>query len=233
MALTAYQTALQNLLQAPSSPTPLVSAAQQTIYINTARYQVAADAECIRPTGPFLSITNGTRAYGFPAISVTGIGFGSVIAVRSGYIGSAPMEVRQWEWFAQYYLPDASTGTPTIMAQQGQGASGTLVLWKTPNASFTLTLDVVCLPAPLVDDTTAETIPQLWTDAVPFYAAWLAMQSLQRQADAEMMLKRYELLVRRGRQLATSSELPDNAPGGAGAQLAAGKMPLGSMPEPR
>jgi hypothetical protein len=230
--LTAYQTALQNLIQAPNSPVPLVAPATQTVYINAARNQLAAAAECIRAPGTLVTITNQV-AYAFSAITVPpGGGNGPVITVRSGTINGQPLEIRSWEWMWHYYLGSVATGVPIRVGQQGQGVAGTLYFSPIPNSAYTLSLDVCCLPIPLVDDTTIEAIPELWQDAVPFYAAWLAMQSLQRQADAEMMLRRYQMLAQRGRQTATPTELPDYLPGGRGAAMAAAKTTLAPAPAP-
>jgi len=63
---------------------------------------------------------------------------------------------------------------------------------------------------PLVDDTTPEAIPQLWQDAVPFYAAWLGFMQIQRQPDADGMMKRFEEMMSRARRAGTSDVLPDN-----------------------
>lgn len=230
--LALYEQLTAGLLQAPSSPIPLVPSATLDLYIAIARKQVAAEAECIRVPAT-LALSNAQQAYGFSAIAVPGApgnGVGSVITVRSARIGGRPIDVRPWEWFSQYYLGNGQRGAPMRMAQQGQSLFGTLWFDPTPNGAFSVALDVVCLPINLADDTTPEAIPPLWTDAVPFYAAWLAMQSLQRQADAEMMLQRYESLVRRGRQFATPTELPDNLPGGAGAAAAAAKQVLSQPP---
>lgn len=229
MALTAYETLTAALLQSPSSPIPLIPTATLDSYINIARNQVAADAECIRVPAT-LALANGTQSYNFSAITVpSGVGIGSVITVRSARIGGQPLDIRNWEWFAQYYLGNGQSGTPLRLAQQGQSVSGTLFFNPTPNATATVSLDAVCLPISLINDTTPEAIPALWTDAIPFYAAWLGMQSLQRQADAEMMLQRYESLVRRGRQFATPTELPDNLPGGGGAQAASARQVLSTQ----
>lgn len=189
---------------------------------------MAADAECIRLEGS-LALVNGTRGYTFSQITTTLTTVSSVIAVRSIKNGATPIDFRNYEWFKQYYLNNGLTGTPLRCAQLGQGVSGTLVFNPTPNAALTLSLDCVYLPNALVDDTTVEAIPSLWTDAIPFYAAWLALQSLQRQADANAMLERYQLLIRRGRQLATPSELPDNQPGGAGTQMASAHQTLAQV----
>ena len=230
--LVQYETLTQALLQAPSSPIPLIATATIDSYINIARNQVAADAECIRTLGT-LALAANQQGYAFSSIVTPGsaAGVGSVIAVRSAKIGGTPIDIRQWEWFSQYHLGSGSSGTPVRLAQLSQSVNGTLYFDPTPNAAFTATFDVVCLPIPLVNDSTPEAIPQLWTDAVPFYASWLGMMSAQRQADAEQMYQRYERLVRRGRQFATPSELPDNLPGGAGTQAASAHQTLSGQPQ--
>jgi hypothetical protein len=233
--LNAYLTQLSALIQAPNSPNPLVSTATQTGYINIARNQLAGDAECVRVRGS-LTYISGQRTYLFSNIVLPASqGYGSVIAVRSAAYSGLPdtISFRPFEWFSAYLLNSGATGTPTVFSQQGQGVFGTLLVWPFPAAPAVASLDCVCLPIPLVDDTTVEAIPDLWRDAVPFYAAWLAMQQLQRQADAEAMLQRYMMLARRGRQFATPSELPDNMPGGLGSQIAAGKTILGQPQQQR
>ena len=80
---------------------------------------------------------------------------------------------------------------------------------------------------------TPEAIPEPFSDAVPFYAAWLCLMTLQRQADANLMLARYKELARRGRQLSTPTVLPENLPGDMGAKQAASKTTLSGMSEQR
>lgn len=230
MALTAYETLTTALLQAPSSPVPLIATATLDSYINIARNQVAADGECIRDVGQ-LTLVNGQQQYSFSAITLENSGtngYQSALVVRSALLGLVNLEIRGWEWFAAYYLTKADAfGDPQVMSQQGQGTNGTLSFYPIPqNVQNVVTFDTVILPVNLTSDSTPEAIPALWQDAVPFYAAWLAMQSLQRQADAEVMLRRYSELVLRGRQLATPTELPDNLPGGAGAAMASAKTIL-------
>lgn len=218
--LTAYQTAVQNLIQAPSAPNSLVPAATLTANINTARAQVALDAECIRQTMT-LALAGAQQSYPFSAFSGAATGVQTApLAVRQALFGSAEITVRNWEWFFSYCLTASAAGTPNVCAQQGRGQGGTLWFWPTPNATLTGAFDVVGLPIPLVDDSTAEAIPYPWTDAVPFYAAWLTLMSQQRQPDAQLMLQRYQLLIRRGTDGATGSFLPDRMPGGAGAIIA-------------
>jgi hypothetical protein len=163
-----------------------------------------------------LSLVSGVEAYGFPQINISpGFAVASVIAVRSAFISGAgaPLEFRPFEWFAAYYLWSGTQGRPAIMTQQGQGSSGSLRFFPIPNAAYIGLLDTVCIPIPLVDDTTIDAIPYPWSDAVPFYAAWLCMMNAQRQSDADSFFGRYEqIMMRLARMGATPSELPDNVP---------------------
>ena len=225
--LSAYQGAVYNLLQAPTSPTPLVPLSTVTSYINIARQQLAADAECVRGIGQLLALS-GIRGFSFTDITISENGYGTPIAVRQFRLtaNSKPLDFRSWDWFQQYILPKSSIGIPKTVAQLRQGTSGTILLDPVPANDTPLLVDTVWLPIPLVNDSTVEAIPYPWTDAVQFYAAWLAFMQLQRQADADTMLSRYKELAWRGRQESTSTQLPDNFQGGQGSQAAASKSTL-------
>lgn len=216
MALIAYETAVLALIQAPSSPSPLVATPLLDTNINTARNQVAAQGECIRNYAT-LAVTSAAQQYPFSDIvlgtAIPANSVGSVLNVRKATFavggGQGRIYNREFEWFQNYILANAAPvgSQPKYWAQYGQGVNGTLFI-NLPDGPYTLTLDCACLPVPLADDSTPEAIPELWTDAVPYYAAWLSMTALQRQADAEMMLKRFDLLMARARQTATPSVLP-------------------------
>lgn len=230
--LTAYQTAVTNLIQAPSSPTALISSSQLTSYINTARLQLAGDAECVRAVGAIATAV-GVTSYSFLSVTNLPTSVQSILSIqnaRLSTISNNTMEMRPWAWYSQYYLGSAVEGNPTIAAQLQQGVLGTIYFYPTPSSILTVLVDSVCLPINLVDDTTVEAIPYPWTDAVPFYAAWLALMSLQRQADADEMLARYKGLALRGRSEATPEVLPDNYAGGLGATIAASKGLMSRTP---
>lgn len=228
MALTAYQTELTSLIQAPSSPNPLIPTASQTTFINLARQQIAGDGECVRCTGG-LALTNGTQSYTFASIGGFSLaGVTGVLSVRQGAIGNRVLDLRSWEWFLHYRT--GSSGAPVMMAQQLQGANGNLSFDPIPNGTFTIVLDIVGNPQGLALDADPEAIPYPWTDAVPFYAAWLALMSLQRQLDADKMYERYLNLMARARKDTTPTVLPDYMPGGQGAGIVTNKTNLGSTP---
>jgi hypothetical protein len=60
----------------------------------------------------------------------------------------------------------------------------------------------------LTDDTTAEAIPYLWTDAVPYYAAYFALLTAKQSDPAAEMMKLYQMFVQRARAASTPSVLP-------------------------
>ncbi len=224
MALNAYLALVQSLIQAPSSPIPLVSTATLTSYINIARNEVAANGECIR-IGADLPLVAGTQVYSTSAIVIAFPPIASALVIRQAFHqDGTPLDIRSFEWFQQYYLRSGATGVPQRMAQQQYGTGGvggSLYVDPVPVVAETLAVDVVALPIPLASDATIEAIPFPWTEAVPFYAAWLALMTVQRQADADKMMVRYMELMARGRQESTPTFLPENAAGGMGATRAA------------
>ena len=225
--LTAYQTATSNLLQKPGASTPLYDTASITSWINTARGQLAGEAECIRFAGTISTVV-GQRSYDFSGIN-TGVaatnGVKGVIHVRSirYNVGSGSQWIapRPSEWFDFYALnnPVPSSGAPTSWSQYGQGsagtgsgsgASGSFYIDPLPDAIYVLNCSTVCYPQALVDDTTVEAIPFLWTDAVPYFAAYLALLSAQtgaRTNDAQRMFDLYTQFVERARRFSNPDTL--------------------------
>jgi hypothetical protein len=225
MALTAYETALQNLLQAPGAPATLYPTSNLDLWINTARGQLAGEGECIRAIGT-ISTVIGQRNYNFSAINfgvsaTTGIQ-GALNVRRISYnvaSGQAWMPPREWEYFDLYYMnnPVPTQGAPARWAQYGQGAAtpatgssstGSFYLDPPPDAIYTLNCDCTCYPIVLANDTTVEAIPYLWTDCVPFFAAYYAFLTSQtgaRQADAERMYGYYKEFLNRARMISNPS----------------------------
>ncbi len=229
--LAQYETNVKNLLQSPGAPIQLYSNTNLDLWINIARGQIAGEGECIRTIGTIQTVIN-QRAYNFSSInigtsSVTGIQ--GVIHVRRitynvgqniyGLDGQQWIAPRPWEWFDLYHMnnPVPDVGPPQVWSQFGQGSAGTgtgssatgsFYIDPPPDTVYTLQLDCVCYPIALVNDTTVEAMPYLWTDAVPFFAAYYAFLSAQtgaRQADAERMYNHYKEFLQRARQAANPS----------------------------
>ena len=77
-------------------------------------------------------------------------------------------------------------------------------------------IDSICIPVDLVDDTTPDAIPYPWTDAVPYYAAYICYMNSSRAADAMRMFSetqpfgQYQIFMRRARKMSEgSSKVPD------------------------
>ena len=62
----------------------------------------------------------------------------------------------------------------------------------------------------LTDDTSTETIPQIWTLAVPFYAAWWALQGAQNNDAADKMQERFRQQMMMARTAANPDLTPES-----------------------
>jgi hypothetical protein len=208
-----YLPQVRSLLQLPgSNSTSLYSDADLTRFINIARGQVAGEGTCIRVMGTIPTVV-GQQPYNFSGINVgtpAVTGVQGVINIRSlSYnvgTGQLWMTPRAFSWFTLYNLNNAvpQQGPPEEWSQFGQGAApgsginqaavsgGSFYISPPPDDIYTLNCNSVCYPIPLAFDTDPEAIPYLWTDAVPFFAAYFALMSAQtnaRMADAAQMYK--------------------------------------------
>ena len=226
--LTSYLAATTRLLQNPAAPSPLYATADLTTYINTARGQLAGESECIRALATLALTLNTNGPYLFSALtfptSSAVSGIGSVFKVETLWYavgtGQKWITPRSWPWFSLYNLNNPvlgnTSGPPQDWSQLGQGVNGTLYFDPPPDYAYSISVDCACKPIDLVDNTTVEAIPPLWTDAVPYFAAYQALLSAQtgvRAQEADQMLKRYDMFVQRARGAATSWVQPSRNPG--------------------
>lgn len=230
--LNSYIANTQNLLQNPGAPSTLYTTANVTTWVNIARGQLAGEAECVRAIGTIATAV-GQRVYNFSSIdlgtpSATGVQ-GAINVRRMQYnVGSGQKWVKgkSWEWFdfQRFNNPVPQSGAPTEWAQYGQGSagsgsitgvgsgtllSGSLYIDPLPDTIYILNVDCVCYPQALAADTDIEAISYLWTDAVPYFAAYLALMSAQtnmRMEQAQRYFQLYQLFVQRARQAANPSQ---------------------------
>ncbi len=181
-------------------------------FINMARGQIAGQSECVRVLAP-LNVSGGTQQYNFSSIALSTTGVQGVLHVRQiNYTvasGQKPLHVRSWPYFQQYYLgqPVPTASEPNTWSQYGQGTLGSLYV-NLLDADYVLTCDTVCYPANMTTDSSTEVIPYEWTDAVPYFAAYVAAQSVGDMDKAEKWSAEYEKFVARGRGYATPAVLP-------------------------
>lgn len=215
--LTTYITDTRRLLQNPAPASgglyddPLLTSA-----INKARRHAAIKGEILRRIGTISTVAN-QREYSFADIDIGDseeTGIAGVLNVRriNRVVGSGELRVRgvSWEWFDSYCLcnpvpegdqTNPGSRVPRLWAQYGQGGSasaeisgqsGSFYLDPLPDDIYVLKTDNQCYPIPLEDDDTIEAISAMFTDAIPFFAAWYVLLSAQnqaRRADAEAYYK--------------------------------------------
>lgn len=226
--LAQYLANVQNLLQLPGAPASLYSTPNLTLWLNIARGQIAGESRCIRVLGTIQTIV-GQRAYNFSSINtgtVSTTGIQGVIAMENMLYGVGTgmkwVKNKAWPWFLYYRMnnPAPVTGYPTEWTQftpgsAGQGSitgvgtgtmgSGNFYLDPPPDQVYTLTCDCIGYPQALASDTDVEALTYLWTDAVPYFAAYLALMSAQtgeRMQQAQAMKQLYEEFVQRARSFA-------------------------------
>ena len=221
--LTQYLTLTQNLLQAPGAPVSLYPTALLTSYINIARGQIAGEGQCVRRIG-VVTTTIGVREYLFSGIVFIGLQtapVGGVINVRrimyAVGTGQKWIKGKSWPWFdfQRYNTPVPASGPPTEWAQYSQGAegiggasaqsSGSFFIDPLPDAAYTLFCDCGCYPNSLAADGDTEALPYYWTDAVPYYAAYMALlgaQTSTRIQQAQQLYALYEQFMQRARTFA-------------------------------
>lgn len=235
MALNAYLAQTRSLLNDVGGVE--YTDANLTTYINDARVQIALAAECIRQPAT-MNMVAGQQPYLFsdmtfvPAPSPID-GLGGVVTVRVARIalfsgGQRRIQMRSWEYLDTYFLSQIApvAGPPECTAVLQPGISGTLWFAPAPDQAYPINIDSVAYPITLVDDSTDERLPYPWTEAVQYYAAYLALLNAQRTADAQAMFELYDQFQLRGTQITTPTRQPMSFPGGAGADAARGRSPL-------
>lgn len=115
----------------------------------------------------------------------------------------------------QAYLRATSIGMqnfPQAWSQFGQGSLGSIYFWPVPAQIAQLELDCYCNVLALSATQTTDLIPDLFSDAVPYYAAHLAYLNAQRYADSQMMDQMFMRKLQEARAAATPSRIPTMYP---------------------
>jgi hypothetical protein len=235
--LNQYIAQTQSLLNDFSAV--IYTTANLTTYINDARVQIAGASESIRFVGSAsLSPSVQTLAFGSISVASAPPGTQGAIAVRKGSVfttanGWQEITNIEWERFWSFFLngPNATaTGTPQVYSQLQPGVAGQLWFSPIPGSALPAKFDCAGYPIPLVTDGTVEALQYPWTEAVQYYAAYLALLNAQRYADADEMLQRYDLFQTRATQMSTPTALPGQQSGYGGAVRAGAARPITAPP---
>lgn len=155
-------------------------------------------------TSTVTTLVANQEVYNFSDMPLGGApGVDSIFAVRSiaiiysGYRYALPVySFSTYQAYIRQY-PLQYRYVPAVAAQYGQGADGSLYFYPTPSQAYSFQVDAYCLPINLIDDTTAEALPQPWRDSVSYYAAYLAKLEAQDMNGARMLLDLFDKMLQR------------------------------------
>jgi hypothetical protein len=88
-----------------------------------------------------------------------------------------------WRYTTQFI------GRPQVVSLY---AYNTAYVAPPPDQPYLVEWDTVCLPLPLIDSTTPETIPFVFQEPIPYYAAYMAKIKAQNNKEADEFLQRYK-----------------------------------------
>lgn len=154
--------------------------------------------------------------YPLPQNVNTGQGIKDVIAVKSitvnwgaGGGSNAPM-LQYWDFttyqaYLRYYGQTGLGGQPCVWTRY----QNNVLIRPVASSVYPMQWDTICSVIDLTDDNTPEAIPYPFTDAIPYYAAYLALFNSQRAGDAQMMLEEYEKFARRARAFWQRTIIPN------------------------
>lgn len=153
---------------------------------------------------PFNVLNEGQEVYNFSDVDLSMFpGYGEIYMVKSvsliyaNYRYSLPCydfstyqaRIRQYPFQYQY--------VPTVCAQYGQGASGSLYFYPLPSQVYQMEWDCFCTPQDLESDQDVEALPDPWSEGVVYFAAYLGYMSLQNLNSARAQLELFNLFINR------------------------------------
>lgn len=164
--------------------------------------------------GTQIQTTANQEIYPMPTNVATLQGILNVVQVRTiavnfgGSQGSNQYMLEQTDFselqaYYRFYGPNL-VGNPAKWARYNNN----VYLRPIPSQAYPMQWDTICSVIDLVDDSTVEALPYPFTDAVPYYAAYLALMNSQRAQDADNMFKLYEQFARRARTFFQRTMMP-------------------------
>jgi hypothetical protein len=142
-----------------------------------------------------------------------GIGVKSITVNWGGAGGSNAYMLDYWDWtsfqaYLRFYGQTGLQGNPAVWTRY----QNNILIRPVPTQAYPMQWDTTCSVFDLVDDNSPEAIPYPFTDAVPYYAAYMALLNGQRAGDAQQMKERYEEYIRRARAFWQRSIIPTMYP---------------------
>lgn len=191
--LQTYITQVQNLLHDPNAdmwPVP-----ELTGYINDGRNRIAQDSKCLRQLATTIYLTAGVELYSIaamvatatvpittPVVDIMGISlYWGNTRFKMNYAAFTQFDaqVRAWQLYQS---------RPVLYTRQG---ALNIYVGPIPDQNYQTDWDVSVYPAPMVNTTDVETIPQPFQDPVQYWAAFRAKFKEQSLGECRIFKDEY------------------------------------------
>ena len=179
--------------------------AELTDYINDGRGHLVQDTGCNRVLQTYTTVYN-VETIDFSALP-EGDDTIDVLTINL-YWGNSrvPMYYMAWSNFnAQLRFWQNYTGRPVGFSMYGPKR---IFIGPKPDQAYLIELDTVVLKPPLTDASPNETLPSPFTEAVPFYAAYIAKYQEQSYGEAEIFKQEYQKHVMQALNTTFTRRLP-------------------------
>lgn len=184
--LSAYITQCRRLLHDANGN--FYTDQELTDYINEARNRLVRDTGCLRTIQNTATVAN-QEVYTFASLP-NSVQTMDIVNINL-YWGNSrlPLLYRPWTDFnAQLRYWQNYTGRPIAYSMYGPTS---FYLGPVPDQVYTMELDTVIEPLPLVSGTDVDTIPDPWTSPVAYYASHTAKFKEQSYGEAEIFRQQY------------------------------------------
>lgn len=191
VTLQNYVTAVQRLLHDTSAS--FWSVSELTDYINAGRTRLVKDTGCLR-TLQTANVSTNVESYIYSSTLPNGNVTFDVVNMNVIWGNTAiPLYYLPWTDFnAKFRSWQNFTGRPIAFSVYG---GQTVYIGPKPDQTYSAEFDTVIAPAPLVNLTDADTIPDIWTSPVQYYASNLAKNKEQSYGEAEIFMQKYRAEV--------------------------------------
>ena len=179
--------------------------AELTDYINDGRNHLIQDTGCNRVLQTYTTVYN-VETIDFSALPESDDTI-DVLTINL-YWGNSrvPLYYMAWSNFnAQLRFWQNYTGRPVGFSMYGPKK---IYIGPKPDEAYLMELDTVVLKPPLTDADPVETLPTPFTEAVPFYAAYLAKYQEQSYGEAEILKQEYQKHVMQALNTTFTRRLP-------------------------
>ena len=204
-SLNNYITQCQRLLHDANQS--FWSSGELTDYINSGRQKVASLTGCLRYLDTGVSLAAGTESYAFSTFTqgANTIDVLGVTVVRGNE--RIALAWKPWSEFTAFMRPWVQyQQTPMVWTKYG---SNTLWVGPKPDQTYATEIDTIQVPNNLVDNTTAEQLIYPFTDAVQYYAAYLAKKKEQSYGEAQDFLREFFRTLKEGVTSSQMRRIPD------------------------